>query len=94
MRQVVDSLKSGKRLGAYWGIRTDIADYLLSDALDAPHARTFALAETPTRLRRLSSELQERLINWGYAACDAAVRRYVDASIAAPSALPYPGAGI
>ena len=33
---------------------------------------------------------QERLINWGYAVCDAAVRKYVDPSQPAPAAFPYP----
>jgi hypothetical protein len=31
------------------------------------------LAETKTRLKRLDSVVQERLINWGYAICDAAM---------------------
>lgn len=80
-RQVIDSLKSGARMGAYWGIRTNIRDYGLSDPLDCPFERTLALAETPTRLKRLDDETQERLINWGYAVCDAALRRHVDAAL-------------
>jgi NTE family protein len=80
-RQVIDSFKSGARKGAYWGIRTNIADYGLPDALNCPFERTLALAETPTRLKRLDDALQERLINWGYAVCDAALRRHVDGAI-------------
>jgi len=53
-RQVVDSFKSGTRKGAYWGIRTDIADYQLPDALNCPLDRTMRLAELPTRLAKLS----------------------------------------
>ena len=89
-RQVIDSYKSGARKGAYWGIRTDIADYQLPDALPCPHARTMELAETPTRLKRLDDNTQERLINWGYAVCDAALRRHVDPQIKKPAGFPYP----
>ena len=34
------------------------------------------LAELPTRLKRLDATTQERLINWGYAVCDAALRKH------------------
>ncbi|WZO99816.1 patatin-like phospholipase family protein [Isosphaeraceae bacterium EP7] len=66
------------RKGAYWGIRTDIADYGLDSALnaDCPRQHTFELAEVPTRLAKMPKALQERLINWGYAVCDAAIRRH------------------
>jgi NTE family protein len=66
------------RRGAFWGIRTDIADYQLEDALGAqcPHERTLELAEVPTRLAELPGDMQERLINRGYTVCDAAVRKY------------------
>ena len=49
-RQVIESFKSGARKGAYWGIRTNIKDYQLSNPLDCPFERTLALAETPTDL--------------------------------------------
>lgn len=98
-RQVIDSFKAddddrNHRKGAYWGIRTDIADYGLPDALPCPLARTTKLAETPTRLKRLNDDRQERLINWGYAVCDAALRRHVDPELAKPAGFPYPGAGV
>jgi NTE family protein len=93
-RQVIDSYKSGARKGAYWGIRTNIADYQLTDALDCPHDRTLALAETPTRLKRVDEAVQERLINWGYAVCDAALRKHVKPDLPRPSNFPYPAAGV
>ena len=98
-RQLIDSFKAKEgdavhRKGAYWGIRTDIADYELADALPCPHERTVALAETPTRLKRLDDTTQERLINWGYAVCDAALRKHVDPSIAKPAGFPYPAAKV
>jgi NTE family protein len=38
--------------------------------------------------------LQERLINWGYAICDVAIRRWVDPSAAPPGGFPYPPAAV
>ena len=78
------------RKGAYWGIRADIANYHLPNTLPCPLARTMELAETPTRLERMDDDLQERLINWGYAVSDAALRKHVDPAIAPPAAFPYP----
>jgi len=93
-RQVIDSFTSGAREGAYWGIRTDVADYQLLDALDCPVARTKQLAELPTRLKRLDDLTQERLINWGYAVCDAALRKHLDPALQPKPAFPYPKSGI
>jgi len=93
-RQLIDSYKSGARQGAYWGIRTNIADYKLADPLDCPHDRTMALAETPTRLKRIDGTLQERLINWGYAVCDAALRKHLAPTVAKPLNFPYPAVGV
>jgi len=93
-RQVIDSYESGARKGAYWGIRTNIADYQLADPLDCSHDHTMTLAETPTRLKRLDDEVQERLINWGYAVCDAALRKHVEPQLNKPAGFPYPAAGV
>jgi NTE family protein len=73
------------------GIRTNILDYQLADALECPFDQTTNLANTPTRLKRLDSLLQDRIINWGYAVCDAAMRKHVDQSLPRPSGFPYPG---
>jgi len=93
-RQVIDSFKADAqeanyRKGAYWGIRTNIADYDLPDALDCPHDRTLVLAATPTRLRRIEDKLQEQLVNWGYAVCDAALRKHLQAGLGPKPAFPY-----
>lgn len=93
-RQVIDSFRSGARKGAYWGIRTDIGDYKLADALHCPHDRTMVLAEIPTRLKRMSDDSQEELINWGYAVCDAALRKHVDPQLKKPAGFPYPATGV
>jgi NTE family protein len=52
------------------------------------------LAETPTRLKRLDDTRQERLINWGYAVCDAALRKHVKPGLARPADFPYPKSGV
>jgi NTE family protein len=93
-RQVIDSLTSKTRTGAYWGIRTNIADYGLAGALACPFERTTELAELATRLKRMDDELQERLINWGYAVCDAALGRHYKPELPRPSAFPYPSVGV
>lgn len=84
----------GSRRGAYWGIRTDIADYGLADSLPCDPKMTTVLAETPTRLAKLEDLHQERLINWGYAVCDAALRRFVAPALPAPAGFPYPESGV
>ena len=94
-RQVIGSYTANPadanhRKGAYWGIRADIANYQLPNTLPCPVDRTLKLAETPTRLERMDDDLQERLINWGYAVSDAALRKHVDPAIAPPAAFPYP----
>lgn len=88
--QVVDSYKAKQRGGAYWGIRTNIDHYQLPDALPCPVTSTTRLAETPTRLKALPADHQERLINWGYAVCDAAMRKHVDSALSPPADFPYP----
>jgi NTE family protein len=91
-RQIVDSLQAKVRLGAYWGVRTDIRNYGLTDALNCPLDSTQALARIPTRLKRLDDATRERLVNWGYAVCDAALRAHVYAGLPKP-AFPYPQRG-
>lgn len=93
-RQLLFSFKQGSRKGAYWGIRTDITKYGVADALPCPYGSTLALANVKTRLKRLDAGLQERLINWGYAICDAAMRSHVDKSLRPPVAFPYPSSGV
>jgi NTE family protein len=93
-RDLITAFRRGHRQGTYWGVRTDIGDYGFADALPCPHERTLALADTPTRLGSVRGEVQEQLINWGYAVCDAGLRRWVDPSQPSPDGFPYPGAGV
>lgn len=93
-RQLIDSFRAKTRDGAYWGIRADISHYALPDALPCPSHRTLELARLATRLKALDPGTQERLINWGYAVCDAAVRRHLDPTLPPPSGFPYPGSAV
>jgi len=75
-RQLIGTFSAGLREGAYWGIWSNIADYGLADALPCPWEKTQVIAATPTRLKKLDGDTQERIINWGYAVCDAAMRSF------------------
>jgi len=91
-RQVVGSLEAAVRHGAYWGIRTDIQEYGSAAALECPHVKTLQLANIDTRLKHLDAAAQRRLMNWGYAVADAALRRYYDAALPRPRDFPFEGA--
>lgn len=91
-QQAIEGFKRGERDGVYLGIRSHVADYGLADPMPAPPERTLTLAEIPTRLERLDHDLQERLVNWGYAICDTGLRAHLDES--RRGALPYPDSGI
>jgi NTE family protein len=93
-RQLISSFRDDSRRGTYWGLRTDVDDYGLPSALPCPHEKTMLLAKVATRLKRLNGVVQERLINWGYAVCDAAMRKHVDPQLPAPNGFPYPAAGV
>jgi len=88
-RQVIDAFISKERTGAYWSIRTDIKDYEVANSLPCPLERTRKLANTATRLAAMEDDLKERLINWGYAVCDAAMRAHVDPTLPPPAGFPY-----
>jgi NTE family protein len=94
VRQLIRAFNVGERTGTYWGIRVNLDKYGMPDALPCPIAQTSALASLKTRLKTLEAVIQERLVNWGYAVCDAAMRRRVDATLAKPVGFPYPGSGV
>jgi NTE family protein len=93
-RQLLGSFQTGTRKGTYWSVRSEIEDYNAPDALPCPADKTLVLANTETRLKRLEPIVQERLINWGYAICDAAMRKWVDPQLTRPRGFPYPGSGV
>jgi NTE family protein len=79
-----------RRHGAYWGIATRIDAYGV-DALAKDGAGTEALQHIRTRLNPFTASEQARLINWGYALADAAMRSRIDTTLS-KGALPYPDA--
>jgi NTE family protein len=93
-RQVVESFKQDTRDGVYLGIRSDIGKYPAPKKLPCPKQQTLVLADTKTRLAELDSTRQERLINWGYAICDAGLRAHVDRELDPPAGFPYPEAAV
>ena len=90
-RQVVGSLKANVRHGAYWGIRTDLNEYEPATALHCPYDKTIVLANIPTRLKCMDPLTQQRLMNWGYAVTDAALRRYYEPALPRPKDFPFEG---
>ncbi len=95
-RQLLDAFAKNDDAhdGTYWGIRTHIGDYGFQGALNCPTARTDELANIPTRLERLEPEISNRLVNWGYAVCDAAMQQHCAKYLPthSPAAkFPFPG---
>jgi NTE family protein len=76
-RQLIDDFQKKVRGGAYWGVTTKIADYLLADAIARDSDRTAAQQRVRTRLNRFNAQEQGELINWGYALADAGMRTHV-----------------
>ncbi|HEV2472005.1 MAG TPA: patatin-like phospholipase family protein, partial [Chthonomonadales bacterium] len=86
------------RGGAYWGVGSDITHYPAPSSLPCPPDRTRQLAAVATVLSALQPALQEQLINWGYAICDAALNSFCStvpggfgARIVPATSFPYPG---
>lgn len=99
-RQVIGAFQlprdsgSAWRSGTYWGIHSNIADYGLGDSLPCPHELTRQVAAEPTRLAKIPAVRQERIINWGYAVCDTAMRRWVIDGPSPRPRFPYESAGV
>jgi NTE family protein len=99
-RHLIEAYERGDHTGTFWGIGTHFVDYkLASDPLKCAARNPQPLAEIPTRLEKMPLNLQNRLMNWGYAICDAALRAHIDAAlqtklgiqIAETSTFPFPG---
>jgi len=89
-RVLISSLASLEKYGAYWSIRSDISGYPAEGKLPCPHEQTRALANIPTDLAAKDKITQRRLINWGYAICDAGIRSWVEDGLLPPHDFPYP----
>jgi NTE family protein len=53
----------------------------------------FDLVDSPVRSLR-ARQLITRLINWGYAVCDANLPAYVDPNLSKPTRFPYQTTGV
>ncbi|MCD4706540.1 MAG: patatin-like phospholipase family protein [Candidatus Sabulitectum sp.] len=91
---LIGEYKSGEREGTYWSIASGMDNTRLEDALQCPLSDTTQLAAISTRLKKLDDQTQKRLINWGYASCDAAIRKYYRPDLKSPDGFPYPEAGV
>lgn len=83
----------GHARGTYWGIASDVEDYGLTDAMPVKHAKSQPLRRIATRLAPFDSGVDERLVNWGYAMADTAMRKWradLIAVTAPPPAWPLP----
>jgi NTE family protein len=91
-RWLIDCYQRGELKGTFWGIRTSFQNYQLADdPLGCAGRDPGPLAAIPTRLAAIPDDEQERLINWGYAICDAALRKHLAAEVPAgrPPKFPY-----
>ena len=87
-RWLISEFEAGRKRGAYWGVGTQIGAYAAVTPLCADSTHSGAMELVPTRLKGFEPELQGRLINWGYALCDAALR--TRAAVAVPAATTFP----
>jgi NTE family protein len=93
-QRLIESYEAGEREGAFWAIRSDVDNFPLETALPAPRERTERLASISTRLAALPAGDQQRLINWGYAVADAALRAHLLPDAPVPERFPYPAVGV
>ncbi len=87
-RQLIDGYVHGIRSGAYWGVRSDPADFPLADAMPFPAADRERAASVKTRLAALDDDTRRVLVNWGYVIADTALRSFAYPGTDPPSSLP------
>lgn len=92
-RRLIDDFKNPAtgRVGAYWGIRSEIADYHYHDPMTQDSELTSSLCRIRTQLDPFSEAEQGHLINWGYAMCDLAIRKWLPALGTRKGTWPMPG---
>jgi NTE family protein len=79
-----------KREGTYWGIGSDVSSYApVHEPIPFAPVHAKQLADTSTRLEALNDRHQIGLVDWGYAICDTAMRRWVMPGARSPDRLPY-----
>jgi NTE family protein len=91
---LLSGFQAGSHSGAYWSLRSMTSDFPADTCLVCPPARAAELAALPTRFAGMHDDLQERLINWGYAICDIALRSWHDPQLPRPAEFPYRDRGL
>lgn len=87
---LIEDFTVGSRRGAFWGISTTHAAYGPT-ALVVHDSWTEHLRSISTRLAPMDDDQKLRLINFGYAQCDAALQsRLVRARMDPPATFPHP----
>lgn len=91
-RQIMAGFSAEPRVreGAFWAIGTRIADYEVDELIKVDQLVANRLAAIGTHMRGMPSADARRLVNWGYAIADAALRRYVLQAPAPNPQLPFP----
>jgi NTE family protein len=89
-RVLMDEFERNVRGGGYWGIATKIAAYDVANGLACSDAIVLPLASMRTRLNPFTEIEQSQLINWGYALCDAATRKYAPQIVKSMTAPKWP----
>jgi NTE family protein len=90
-RLLIAAYDRGDRTGAYWGIRQAQPASGPPGRLPCPFDQTIQLANLPTRLDGMDPAIRDRLINWGYANTDEAIRTWYDTTLPPPPGFPRPG---
>jgi NTE family protein len=88
-RVIAQDFKEEKARGAYWLISWPIERFPVEGALKVNQEWADRLGSIRTRLDPFTDEDQRRLINWGYALADAAVRKWLEPSPLKPG-WPFP----
>lgn len=89
-RWLVGDFEAGRKHGAFWGIGTQIADFPAGPRMAADTPLSRSLEAVPTRLASCDAALQGRLINWGYALGDTALRLRAGLPLPMATAWPQP----
>jgi NTE family protein len=84
-RMLIEGYRRGDYTGAYWSIRSAVADYGLDDPLPFDGRRAREMAAVPTRLASPGTATED-LLRWGYVITDTAMRRWVTVTPAASAA--------
>ncbi|HEX8153866.1 MAG TPA: patatin-like phospholipase family protein [Thermoanaerobaculia bacterium] len=92
-RQVISAFNSADdpHQGAFWAMWTPISKYNVQSALNVDDERGLALAQISTRLAEIKPDVQSRVINYGYAMAERAIRAWFDPSAFQPKAFPAAG---